>query len=40
MAARCPWVVVFCFGLLHGFGFASALKDIGLPRSGIPLGLS
>ena len=30
-----PWrvAVVFCFGLLHGMGFAGALKDLGLPRS-------
>jgi hydrogenase/urease accessory protein HupE len=25
--------LVFCFGLLHGLGFAGALKDLGLPRS-------
>jgi hypothetical protein len=24
---------VFAFGLLHGMGFAGALKDLGLPRS-------
>jgi len=24
------WIVAFCFGLVHGFGFASALKDAGL----------
>jgi hydrogenase/urease accessory protein HupE len=29
-----PWRValVFCFGLLHGMGFAGVLRDIGLPR--------
>lgn len=27
-----PWIVAFVFGLLHGFGFAGALADIGLPR--------
>jgi hypothetical protein len=27
-----PWVVAFSFGLLHGFGFAGALKEIGLPH--------
>ncbi len=27
-----PWIMAFCFGLLHGFGFAGALADIGLPR--------
>jgi uncharacterized membrane protein YczE len=26
-------LVVFCFGLLHGMGFAGVLTDIGLPRS-------
>jgi hydrogenase/urease accessory protein HupE len=26
-------VVVFCFGLLHGMGFAGVLREIGLPRS-------
>jgi hypothetical protein len=26
-------VVVFCFGLLHGMGFAGVLTEIGLPRS-------
>jgi len=36
---RHPWVVAFVFGLLHGFGFASALIDAGLPRSELPLAL-
>ena len=30
--ARWPWLVAFSFGLLHGFGFASALAEIGLPQ--------
>jgi hydrogenase/urease accessory protein HupE len=34
-----PWVVAFSFGLLHGFGFASALTEIGLPQADIPLAL-
>lgn len=34
-----PWVVAFAFGLLHGFGFASALKNLGLPQGDIPLAL-
>lgn len=34
-----PWVVAFVFGLLHGFGFAGALVDLGLPRGDIPLAL-
>jgi hypothetical protein len=32
-------VVAFAFGLLHGFGFASGLAAIGLPRGDIPLAL-
>jgi hypothetical protein len=39
LTARWPWVVAFAFGLLHGFGFASALADIGLPRGDVPLAL-
>jgi hydrogenase/urease accessory protein HupE len=27
-----PWAVAFGFGLLHGFGFAGALSEIGLPH--------
>ena len=36
---RNPWVVAFVFGLLHGFGFATALTSAGLPPSDIPLAL-
>ena len=36
---RHPWVVAFAFGLLHGFGFASALTGAGLPRQDLPLAL-
>ncbi|TRD12760.1 HupE/UreJ family protein [Erythrobacter insulae] len=32
---RMPWVAAFAFGLLHGFGFAGALSDIGLPQGEI-----
>jgi hypothetical protein len=39
LAARAPWVVAFVFGLLHGFGFAGALRQIGLPEKDIPLAL-
>ncbi len=39
MTARWPWVVAFSFGLLHGFGFAGALTEVGLPQSDIPLAL-
>lgn len=34
-----PWVVALSFGLLHGFGFAGALNEVGLPGSAIPLSL-
>jgi len=31
-ASRWPWLISFSFGLLHGFGFAGALGEIGLPE--------
>jgi len=34
-----PWVIAFSFGLLHGLGFASALREVGLPQNAIPLAL-
>jgi hydrogenase/urease accessory protein HupE len=37
--ARYPWIVAFIFGLLHGFGFAGALREVGLPQKDIPLAL-
>ena len=37
---RAPWVVAFVFGLLHGFGFASALAEVGLPPQHVPLALA
>jgi hydrogenase/urease accessory protein HupE len=36
---RHPWVVAFAFGLLHGFGFASALTSAGLPHHELPFAL-
>ncbi len=39
LAVRFPWLVAFVFGLLHGFGFAGALAEVGLPQSAIPLAL-
>ncbi len=39
MTQRWPWIVAFVFGLLHGFGFAGALSEIGLPQQAIPLAL-
>jgi len=34
-----PWLVAFAFGLLHGFGFASGLTALGLPRAEVPFAL-
>jgi hydrogenase/urease accessory protein HupE len=34
-----PWVVALVFGLLHGFGFAGALAEVGLPQTQVPLAL-
>jgi hydrogenase/urease accessory protein HupE len=39
LAAQVPWLVAFAFGLLHGFGFASALSEIGMPAGHIPVAL-
>jgi len=39
LTARLPWLVAFCFGLLHGFGFAGALAEVGLPHHAIPIAL-
>ncbi|VAX06894.1 Membrane protein [hydrothermal vent metagenome] len=39
MAAKWPWLVAFIFGLLHGFGFAGALAEIGLPEQAVPMAL-
>jgi hydrogenase/urease accessory protein HupE len=39
LTARWPWLVAFSFGLLHGFGFAGALAEVGLPQHAIPLAL-
>lgn len=39
LAARAPWLVAFAFGLLHGFGFAGALSEIGMPTGHIPVAL-
>lgn len=33
------WIVAFAFGLIHGFGFASVLADLGLPQSALMLAL-
>jgi HupE / UreJ protein len=39
LTIRRPWLVAFAFGLLHGFGFASGLTDLGLPPEEIPVAL-
>jgi hydrogenase/urease accessory protein HupE len=36
---RFPWLGAGVFGLLHGLGFASALAEVGLPQTDIPLAL-
>jgi HupE / UreJ protein len=33
------WLVSFCFGLVHGFGFSSALRELGPPADGLLLSL-
>jgi hypothetical protein len=33
------WMVSFLFGLVHGFGFSAALRELGLPRQGLVLTL-
>ena len=33
------WVMAFAFGLIHGFGFASVLADLGLPQNALVLAL-
>ena len=39
ITARAPWIVALLFGLMHGLGFASGLKDAGLPDAHIPTAL-
>lgn len=38
-ALRHRWRITFAFGLVHGFGFASALQELKLPRSALVAGL-
>jgi hypothetical protein len=33
------WIVAFLFGLIHGFGFANVLADLGLPKNTLLLAL-
>ena len=39
LTARMPWLASFAFGLLHGFGFASALRQVGLPEEALGVAL-
>lgn len=39
LTGRAPWAIAFIFGLLHGFGFAGALLQAGLPDNAVPLAL-
>lgn len=39
VARQFPWLIAFGFGLVHGLGFAGALREIGLPQSDVPLAL-
>ncbi len=36
---RYPWPIALLFGLLHGMGFAGALREVGLPQGEIPMAL-
>ena len=39
MVERRRWLVAFAFGLIHGFGFASVLTELGLPKDALVLSL-
>lgn len=39
LTRRWPALVAFLFGLVHGLGFAGALKEIGLPEQHVPAAL-
>ena len=36
---RARWLVAFTFGLIHGFGFASVLAELGLPQESLVVAL-
>jgi hydrogenase/urease accessory protein HupE len=38
--ARRRWMITFPFGLVHGFGFAGALREVALPSEQVPLALA
>ena len=39
LTRRYPWIIAFVFGLLHGFAFAGALAEVGLPANAVPASL-
>jgi hypothetical protein len=39
LVERRRWLVAFSFGLIHGFGFASVLTELGLPKDALVLSL-
>jgi hypothetical protein len=39
LVERRRWLVAFGFGLIHGFGFASVLTELGLPKDALVLSL-
>ncbi len=39
LTARHPWAIAFGFGLLHGFGFAGGLSDLGMPPDAVAAAL-
>ena len=40
VVTRRGWLLALAFGLVHGFGFASVLGDLGLPRGALALALA
>jgi hypothetical protein len=39
LLSKYPWAIAFFFGLIHGFGFAFVLMELGLPQSQLTLAL-
>ncbi|MCG8316015.1 MAG: HupE/UreJ family protein [Pseudomonadales bacterium] len=39
ISAQQPWLIAFGFGLLHGFGFAGAMNNVGLAAESLPVAL-
>jgi hypothetical protein len=39
LLSKYPWIIAFFFGLIHGFGFAFVLIELGLPQSQLTLAL-